>query len=195
MKSCLFGVVRRCLRIIRLKPLFFLLFLFFSLIQLSISTRYLPEHICQRWVLNWSRALFTFSSFELRVERCSRDRTLPVRYAFIREDENGISLVQCFHVFRVCCFSLFSFFFFKRNCYMRFWESWDGFMVRDSSDWRKCGKRWVEICFREIKMKVWELGNYYYYFKIYLWYLGILRVDFVPWKFAKYTISWCFEFC
>lgn len=98
---------------------------------------------------------------------------------------------------RVSCVLFFSFFFFffKRNCYMRFWESWDGFMVRDSSDWRKCGKRWVEICFREIKMKVWELGNYYYYFKIYLWYLGISRVDFVPWKFAKYTIFWCFEFC
>lgn len=108
MKSCLFGVVRRCLRIIRLKPLFFLLFLFFSLIQLSISIRYLPAHICQQWVPNWSRALFTFSSFELRVERCSRDRTLPVRYAFIRWKRN-ISRAM---FSRVSCVLFFSFFFF-----------------------------------------------------------------------------------
>lgn len=195
MKSCLFGVVRRCLRIIRLKPLFFLLFLFFSLIQLSISTRYLPAHICQQWVPNWSRALFTFSSFELRVERCSRDRTLPVRYAFIREDENGISLVQCFHVFRVCCFSLFSFFFSSgiaicdsERAGMNLWC-----VTRVIGESKVVKDGWKFVL--EIKMKVWELGNYYYYFKIYLWYLGISRVDFVPWKFAKYTIFWCFEFC
>lgn len=99
---------------------------------------------------------------------------------------------------RVSCVLFFSFFFFFFSSGIAICDSeragmdlWCVTRVIGESKVVKDGWKFV----LEIKMKVWELGNYYYYFKIYLWYLGISRVDFVSWKFAKYTIFWCFEFC
>lgn len=70
-----------------------------------------------------------FLPLELRVERCSRDRTLGSFDTFIHEGMKTEYLSsRCFHVFHVRAVFLSLFFFFKWNCYMRFWENWDGFI-------------------------------------------------------------------
>lgn len=175
-----FAELRRCLRIIRLKPLFFLSSIFFSpVFFLSLSHpqafdfnsifigAYLPTIEVERC------SPFLPSNFESNDR--SRDRTLASfdTLSFERMKTEYLSCNVFSRVFRACCFSLFSFSFFfsfKWNCYTRFWESWDGFIGAWlewlEKVWKKMGGKFVLG-----RLRWRELANYYYYyfFKMYLW--------------------------
>lgn len=123
-----------------------------------------------------------FLPLELRVERCSEDRTLGSFDTFIHEGMKTEYLSsRCFHVFHVRAVFLSLFFFFQVELLYAIlrelgWIYWC--VVGESVE------RWVKICFREIRG--WR------YEKMYLWSFRDLKRLILYLKNLENTIFRCF---